>query len=88
MAGKDVLVMGEATPDYAARSHLLADSRIVGRIVFPGHAADAGRIDAARIAAEYAPSTPIIMFGGSFYRFARQLRRRYHLPNPICGVLI
>ena len=88
MAGKDVLVMGEATPDYAARGHLLADSRIVGRIVFPGYAADGGRIDASRVAAEYDASTPILMFGASFQRFGRQLRRQYHLCNPIYGVRI
>lgn len=86
MAGRELLVMGEATPDYAAQRQLLADSRIVGRIVFPGHVADAGRIDASRIAEEYDASTPIIMFGASFYRFARQLRRQYRVRNPIYGV--
>ncbi|MCH5276832.1 MAG: cobalamin-dependent protein [Desulfovibrionaceae bacterium] len=86
MAGRDVLVMGEATPDYAARCQLLADSRIVGRIAFPGHAAETGRIDASRIAGDYDPSMPIIMFGSSYSRFARHLRRQYRVGNPLYGV--
>lgn len=88
MAGRDVLVMGEATPDYAAQGHLLAESRIVGRIAFPGHAASAGRMDADRIAAEYGEQMPVILFGGAYHRFPRYLRRRTRLKNPLYGVLL
>lgn len=86
LAEHHVLIMGEATPAYAAHSHILTDSHIAGRIAFPGYTATMGRIDAHDVATEVDPETPIILFGESFYRFARQMRRQYRLQNPIYGV--
>lgn len=88
LAGRDILVMGEATPDYAAQTHLLADSHIVGRIAFPGHTASAGRMVADRIATEYGAQMPVILFGEAFRRFPRHLRRRTRIKNPLYGVLL
>lgn len=82
LAGRDILVMGEATPVFEQRKHVLSGSRIAGFVAFPGRTA-AGRLDVEDIAAHWDASTPIILFDTAFYRFARMLRRRYRLKNPI-----
>lgn len=89
LAGKDIFVMGEATPDYAAAHKLFEQSRIAGYLAFPGAKRDfqrGNRITPEELCRDKKSSMPVLMFGESFPRFSRVLRQKYAIAHPLYGV--
>lgn len=80
---KKILIMGERTPAYTWHKEFVAQSHVVGHIVFPGHEPSDQQITVEQARNSFPASTPIIMFGEAFSRFPNMLRRRYRLSNPI-----
>lgn len=84
LSGKDVIVMGEKTHAFATHGALLAEVKVAATIAWPGKKVR-HRIACDEIHKNFDSNIPILMFGESYYRFARYLRRQLRLPNPLYG---
>lgn len=88
LAGKNIIVMGEATPDFVNLSpHFLkAGTKIIAHAGFPGYKLDHGRIDPKNIVTDYGPDVPLVFFGTAAYRFMSKMKRGLAIKNPMHGL--
>lgn len=88
LAGKEIIVMGEATSDFVELSPYFINARIktIAYAGFPGYKLENGRIDPDCISSNYDPGIPLVFFGTAAYKFMGSTKRRYALKNPMYGI--